>query len=648
MSSKPMIIQGDGTILLEVESEFYPECRDWLSRFAELVKSPEHIHTYKITPIAIWNAAASGLKSNKVLQVLEKFSKYPLPQNIVMDIRDWFSRYGKIKLGKITDKKRNDIQSSSNNINNNDSQSLVTFYKNSYSNMNLLVLSSFDDILITEIYNNKSINKYVLYKLNSYNLLIDIEFRGRIKNALIKIGYPVEDLVGYVTGDPLPIEIRDKIASTGEKFSLRRYQQDASETFYVSGSERGGSGVIVLPCGAGKTIVGIDIISKICQETLIIGSSTVGVRQWIRELVEKSSIDRKMIGEYTGDLKEIKPITVTTYQCLTHSTTNSSSIKNKDTKREKVNSVEKIDDRNTDSSEIEHDESDNMGNATPSSKYEDNHDENEIHEQKIYPHLEIFKAKNWGLIIYDEVHLLPAPVFRITADIQAKRRLGLTATLVREDNMEDDVFSLIGPKKFDSPWKELERQGWIAEAACYEIRIGMDYDHRMKYATSPLRMKYRIAAENPKKIDVVKRLVSEHEGGDDSMLIIGDYVDQLTQISILMNAPIITGKTPNSKREKLYSTFRDGEIKLLVVSKVANYAIDLPDANVAIQISGTFGSRQEEAQRLGRILRPKNTKKQAYFYTIVSKDTIDQEYASKRQLFLTERGYKYTIIENNL
>jgi DNA excision repair protein ERCC-3 len=656
MSSKPMIIQGDGTILLEVESEFYPECRDWLSRFAELVKSPEHIHTYKITPIAIWNAAASGLKSQKVLQVLEKFSKYPLPQNIVIDIRDWFSRYGKIKLEKITDKKKNDIESSSNNnINNNNSPSLITFNNNiTYSNMNLLVLSSSDDILITEIYNNKSINKYVLYKLDSNNLLVNAEFRGRIKNALIKIGYPVEDLVGYVTGDPLPIEIRDKIASSGEKFYLRRYQQDASEAFYVSGSERGGSGVIVLPCGAGKTIVGIDIISKICQETLVIGSSTVGVRQWIRELVEKSSIDKNMIGEYTGDLKEIKPITVTTYQCLTHSTTNgssSNSIKNKDRKKDKVYPVEKNkDDRNIDNSEFESDELDNIDKDITNKRIDNKDDDvdgNELHEQKNYPHLEIFKAKNWGLIIYDEVHLLPAPVFRITADIQAKRRLGLTATLIREDNMEDDVFSLIGPKKFDSPWKELERQGWIAEAACYEIRIGMDYDYRMKYATSPLRMKYRVAAENPRKVDVVKRLVSEHEGGNDSILIIGDYVDQLSQISSLMNAPIITGKTPNSKREKLYSMFRNGEIKLLVVSKVANYAIDLPDANVAIQISGTFGSRQEEAQRLGRILRPKNTKKQAYFYTIVSKDTIDQEYASKRQLFLTERGYKYTIIDNN-
>ena len=633
MSSKPMIIQGDGTILLEVENDSYSECRDWLSRFAELVKSPEHIHTYKITPIAIWNAAASGLKSQKVLDVLVTFSKYPIPQNIVTDIRDWFSRYGKIKLEKITDAKRNDVQSV--NIENTSSK-----INSHYSNVNLLVLSSFDDILITEIYNNNSINKYVLNKLNSNNLLIDAEYRGRIKNALIKIGYPVEDIVGYVTGDPLPIKLRDKIASTGEKFCLRRYQYEASEAFYVSGSERGGSGVVVMPCGAGKTIVGIDIISKICQETLIIGSSTVGVRQWIRELVEKSFIDRKMIGEYTGDLKEVRPITVTTYQCLTYHST-----KTQDKKREKETLHEIEEKNNIDSrSEIVNYTSDIIDNNATNNRYGNN--DYKIHEQRIYPHLEIFKAKNWGLIIYDEVHLLPAPVFRITADIQAKRRLGLTATLVREDSMEDDVFSLIGPKKFDSPWKELERQGWIAEASCYEIRVGMDYDYRMKYATSPLRIKYRVAAENSRKINVVKHLVSEHEGVD-SILVIGDYIDQLTQISSLINAPIITGKTPNSDRERLYSLFRNGEIKLLVVSKVANYAIDLPDANVAIQVSGTFGSRQEEAQRLGRILRPKKPNKQAYFYTIVSKDTVDQEYASKRQLFLTERGYKYTIIDSN-
>ena len=614
IGSKPMIVQGDGTILLEVENEFYAECRDWLSRFAELVKSPEYIHTYKITPLATWNAPASGLKSEKVLEILQRFSKYQLPQNIVADIQDWFFRYGKLKLEKIADKEKNNGDNhQSTNIRNSSSSSASAFYsidRQHHPQVNLLLLTSSDDLLITEIYNNKSVNNYILRKLSSNTLLVDAMYRGRIKNALIKIGYPVEDLVGYVPGDPLPIRLREKMASTNAAFSLRDYQNHASEAFYASGSERGGSGVIVMPCGAGKTIVGIDIISKVCQETLIIGSSTVGVRQWISELVEKSHIDRNMIGEYTGDLKELKPITVTTYQCLTYSST-------------KARNNNKRQNNNSSTCRTDSD------------------------DQRTYPHLEIFREKNWGLIIYDEVHLLPAPVFRITAEIQAKRRLGLTATLVREDGMEDDVFSLVGPKKFDSPWKELEDQGWIAEAACYEIRIGMDYDYRMKYATSPLRNKYRIAAENPRKFQLVKQLISEHEGGEDSILVIGDYIDQLMQISSFTNAPIITGKTRNSERERLYSLFRRSEIKLLVVSKVANYAIDLPDANVAIQVSGTFGSRQEEAQRLGRILRPKKPNKQAYFYTVVSKDTVDQAYASKRQLFLTERGYKYTIVDRN-
>jgi DNA excision repair protein ERCC-3 len=631
MSSKPMIIQGDGTILLEVDSDSYSECRDWLSRFAELVKTPEHIHTYKITPIAIWNAAASGLKSQKVLEILLKYSKYPIPQNIVADIQEWFSRYGKLKLEKIEDKKGECNQPI-------DIKIPINLINSHYSNVNLLLPSSFDEILITEIYNNKSINKYVIYNLDSKSLLIKAGYRGQIKNALIKIGYPVEDLVGYIPGDPLPIKLRDNTASTREKFYLRHYQNDASEAFYASGSERGGSGVVVMPCGAGKTIVGINIISKISQETLIIGSSTVGVRQWIRELVEKSFIDRKMIGEYTGDLKELRPITVTTYQCLTYCNPKTRYKKEQENlnifrKRNNIDNGNKVLNNNLDIIE----------NNDANNRYNNNN--NELQE-KIYPHLEIFKAKNWGLIIYDEVHLLPAPVFQITADIQAKRRLGLTATLVREDGMEDDVFSLIGPKKFDSPWKELEKQGWIAEASCYEIRIGMDYDYRMKYAISPQRTKYRIAAENPRKIDVVKRLILEHKGKD-SIIVIGDYIDQLNQISLLINAPLITGKTPNSERERLYSLFRNCEIKLLIVSKVANYAIDLPDASVAIQVSGTFGSRQEEAQRLGRIMRPKKSDKQAYFYTIVSKDTVDQEYASKRQLFLTERGYTYTIIDKN-
>lgn len=592
-----MTIQSDGTILLEVDSDSYQECRDWLSRFAELVKSPEHVHTYRLTPLAIWNAAASGLRVEQVASVLQKFSRYEIPQNILADVRDWFSRYGKLRMEKMVAAEAGDPVSDS---------SLVT------SLFPWLILRSDDELLIEEIMNNRNISQFVKRRLGGSVLLVEPVHRGRMKQALIRIGYPVEDLVGYLPGEPLEIKLREMLLSTGEPFSVRKYQQDATDAFYASGSERGGTGVVVLPCGAGKTVVGIETMSRIAQETLIIGSSTVGVRQWITELLDKTTLGREMIGEYTGDVKEVKPVTVTTYQCLTYN------------KRRRKR---------------ENDDGEHSGD-----------DE--------YPHFEIFKAKNWGLVIYDEVHLLPAPVFRMTAEIQAKRRLGLTATLVREDGMEEDVFSLVGPKKYDSPWKELEREGWIAQASCYEIRVPIeDREYRLKYATAPLKLKYRIAAENPKKFELVKRIISEHgysimdagakqQESSDSIIVIGDYIDQLIQISQMTRSPIITGKTPNSERERLYSQFRNGKIKLLVVSKVANYAIDLPDANVAVQVSGTFGSRQEEAQRLGRLLRPKKDSSQAYFYTIVSRDTVDQDYASRRQLFLTERGYKYTILDS--
>ncbi len=595
---RPMIVQGDSTILFEVENQSYQECRDWLARFAELVKSPEHVHTYRLTSLAIWNAAASGLKCEEVLRVLQRFSRYEVPQNVLSDIRDWFSRYGKIKLEKMTATTDEGAENA---------QVALT------PSTQVLALRSVDEVLITEILNNNIIVQFVTRREDSNTLLVDGAHRGRLKQALTKMGYPVEDLVGYLPGEPLPIARRETLLTTTQPFVLRKYQLDSADAFYASGSERGGSGVIVLPCGAGKTIVGMEIMSRIGEETLIIGSSTVGVRQWITELLDKTTLTGDMMGEYTGDLKEVKPVTVTTYQCLTYA--------KRKGKKGGNNDDASLDDHDGVESE--------EGGKSPRS----------------YPHLEIFKAKNWGLIIYDEVHLLPAPVFRMTAELQAKRRLGLTATLVREDGREDNVFSLIGPKRFDAPWKELESQGWIAEAVCYEIRVEMmDRDYRMKYATAPQRMKYRVAAENPKKLGVVERLISEHAKNDDSILVIGDYLDQLGKISRLAKAPLISGKLPNSERERLYSSFRRGEQKLLVVSKVANYAIDLPDASVAIQVSGTFGSRQEEAQRLGRLLRPKNGK-QAHFYTVISRDTVDQDYASRRQLFLTEKGYKYIIVD---
>jgi DNA excision repair protein ERCC-3 len=556
--NKPLIVQGDKTVLLEVDNPSYEDVRDALARFAELVKSPEHVHTYRITPLSLWNAAAAGMTSEYIIKVLEQYGRYDLPGNVRVDVHDYVSRYGRLKLLK--------------------------------KDGNLLLQSS-DAILITEITHNKRLQPFVLMQLDSYTLLVNPADRGRIKQALVNFGYPAEDLAGYVEGTPLPLNLL-ALSRTGSPFGLRHYQTEAADVFHAAGGARGGSGVVVLPCGAGKTMVGMGIMAKLQCATLILTPSTIAVRQWIDELRDKTSLGVEDIGEYTGDHKEIKPVTITTYQVLTYRP----SRVNKDT--------------------------------------------GEIGE---FPHLALFDQRDWGLIIYDEVHLLPAPVFRVTADIQARRRLGLTATLVREDGRETDVFSLIGPKKYDVPWKDLEKQGWIATAECHEIRIPMDDDDRMTYAVAEDREKYRLAACNVRKLDVIKQLLAKH--GEDQILVIGQYIDQLHLVAEMLDAPLITGKTTNLEREKLYDQFRSGEIKLLVVSKVANFSIDLPDANVAIQISGTFGSRQEEAQRLGRILRPKKNGLLAHFYSLVSRDTRDQDFASKRQMFLTEQGYHYNIMD---
>ena len=581
-TSKPLVVQGDGTIFLEVESDPDRSCRDKISRFAELIKSPEHIHTYRITPLAVWNAASTGISLDEMIDTLSSNSKYEVPGNILHNIQDWYRRYGRVRLVKMPPDR-------------------ITNFDPEY-----IYLISDDRIVLQEIANRKAIQNFLDGWEGTNAIRVKSIFRGRLKQALIKVSYPVEDLVGFQPGDPLDFSLADR-TSTGEPFSLRSYQREAIESF-LSGGDGSRSGVIVLPSGAGKTVVGMGAMERIRENTLIITTGTVAVRQWIREITDKSSVDPLMIGEYTGDSKEIQPITVTTYQILTHST---------------VKSAAKFLD------------------------IEDSGDFDELSEgdiTKIYPHLNVFMARNWGLIVYDEVHLLPAPVFRITSEIQAKKRLGLTATLIREDGKEDDVFSLIGPKKFDAPWKDLERDGWIATAVCSEVRVKFPNEqYMMEYAVAPQRLKYRIAAENPVKINALKSIL-QRLSPDDSVLIIGDYIDQLQKIADMLGVPVITGKTKNSMREELYSQFRKGNINMLVVSKVANYAIDLPDANVAIQVSGTFGSRQEEAQRLGRILRPKSRDTQAYFYTIVTSDTLDQEYSMRRQLFLTERGYGYTII----
>jgi len=558
----PLIVQSDRTILLEVDHPQYDEARDAVAQFAELEKSPEHIHTYRLSPLSLWNAAAGGLSAQTILELLTCYSKYEIPPNIAFDIREYTSRYGRIKLIREGD---------------------------------ALLLTSSDAALITEIMHHRRTQAFLLGQLNNHTIQVNASRRGHIKQALIHIGFPAEDLAGYTNGSPLPMKLRT-VTAEGNLFEPRAYQYSASAAFYAGGAPSGGSGVIVLPCGAGKTVVGLVTMADIQRATLILSPNTIAVRQWIQEIIDKTDVPPEMIGEYTGDRKEICPITVSTYQILTY---------------RRHGTGEQADGKGQDS------------------------------EEEDFPHFALFTSYDWGLIIYDEVHLLPAPVFRITAEIQARRRLGLTATLVREDGRETDVFSLIGPKKYDVPWRELERQGWIATAECHEIRVGMTEDEQLHYATVDEREKYRIASESLEKFKVARFLAERHR--DDQVLIIGQYIDQLKVLAEVLAAPFLTGRTPNKQREKLYEQFRRGEIKRLIVSKVANFAVDLPEANVAIQVSGTFGSRQEEAQRLGRILRPKHDGGLAYFYSIVTRDTRDQEFSANRQLFLTEQGYRYVI-----
>jgi DNA excision repair protein ERCC-3 len=546
---KPLIVQSDKTILLEVDNPLFADARDTLSLFAELEKSPEHIHTYRITPLSIWNAAAAGFGEDAIITFLNHMSRYAVPPNVDRDIRENIRKFGLLTLVRQDDR---------------------------------LILRSDDLKLIRELWANSYIKKYLEAKGGDGELIVKEHLRGDIKQALIKIGFPVEDIAGYVDGAPYDISVRP-VTRGGEPFSIRQYQQEAADVFHAGGSARGGSGVIVLPCGAGKTIVGIEVLCQLKTHALVLTTNTIAVRQWQEELRDKTGIDPEDIGEYTGEVKNIRPVTITTYQILTYRK------------------------RKTDP----------------------------------FVHFDLFSANNWGLVVYDEVHLLPAPVFRVTAEIQARRRLGLTATLIREDRKEDEVFSLIGPKKYDVPWKVLEKQGWIATAHCIEVRVPLEEEIKYTYLSAGAREKFRIASENPEKTRVVTRLMKQHE--EDQILIIGQYLDQLKSLAKYLNVPLITGKMPTKDRAVYYDRFRKGEIKVLMVSKVGNFAIDLPDANVAIQISGTFGSRQEEAQRLGRILRPKAGGQKAFFYSLVTRDTREEVFANNRQLFLTEQGYTYEI-----
>ena len=550
-AENPLIIQGDHTILADVASPHYPAARDGLARFAELVKAPEHVHTYRLTPLSIWNACASGVTAAEITGTLVEFAKYPVPENVLFEVRDYASRYGRLQL--VRDERG-------------------------------LVLAANGLALAEQIVRNKHVEPLLGQRLSPLEFAVGNGVRGEIKQALIKIGFPAEDLAGYNEGEALPIALREQTRS-GQPFSLRPYQQEAAAAFHAAGGPQGGSGVVTLPCGAGKTIVAMACMEQLQTSTLILTTSVTAARQWISELLDKTSLSEDRVAEYSGDLKQVREVTVATYQIITW----------------------------------------------------------RPNKQGGFPHLDLFESRNWGLIVYDEVHLLPAPVFRVTAGLQARRRLGLTATLVREDGREDDVFALIGPKKADVPWKVLESQNWIATAHCTEVRLEMPEELRMEYAIADARQKFRVAAENPGKLAIVRNLLEKHP--DEPVLVIGTYVDQLDKMAAELGVPVLNGTTPQRKRDELFGRFKGGEIRVLGVSKVANFAVDLPEAAVAIQISGTFGSRQEEAQRLGRILRPKRNGNQAHFYSVVSADTVEQDFALKRQLFLCEQGYSYSILD---
>lgn len=546
--NNPLIVQSDRAILLEVDNPHYAEARDTLMAFAELEKSPEHIHTYRVTPLSIWNACAAGHSGDAIVETMRGLSKYPPPEHVLTEIRDFASRYGRLRISRDGDG---------------------------------LLLSAADRPLSEELARHEKL-RGLLRRIDGTTFRLASSDRGRLKQALIKIGYPADDLAGYTDGEPLLIALRTTTRA-GRDFAPRSYQEDAAAAFHAGGSVRGGSGVVVLPCGAGKTIVGMRCMGEVKSSTLILATNVTAVRQWVDELLDKTTLQEDQIGEYTGHTKDIRPVTVTTYQIMTYR-------KNR---------------------------------------------------EQPFQHLAIFDQRNWGLIIYDEVHLLPAPIFQITSTIQGRRRLGLTATLVREDGREDDVFALIGPKRYDVPWKILEEQRWIAKARCEEIRIRMADDLRMRYAMANRRDKFRIASENPRKHSVVRDLLYRHR--QDRVLILGMYVEQLKAFASEFDIPVLTGTTAQAQREKLFGEFRYGRLPVLACSKIANFSVDLPDASVAIQISGTFGSRQEEAQRLGRILRPKEGENQAHFYSLVTHETVEQDFAMNRQLFLCEQGYEYHI-----
>ncbi|MFW6638767.1 DNA repair helicase XPB [Nocardiopsis algeriensis] len=535
-----LIVQSDKTLLLEVGHELAGECRRAIAPFAELERAPEHVHTYRVTPLALWNARAAGHDAEQVVDALLRFSRFPVPHSLLVDIAETMDRYGRLRL--VGDPAHG------------------------------LVLESSDRAVLEEVVRARKLKGMLGERIGDDAVAVHPSRRGDLKQALLKIGWPAEDLAGYVDGEAHPIALDQ------DGWELRPYQKEAAESFHA-----GGSGVVVLPCGAGKTVVGAAAMALAGATTLILVTNTVSVHQWRTELLRRTTLTEDEIGEYSGSRKEIRPVTIATYQVMA------------------------------------------------------------ARRKGVYTHLELFEARDWGLVVYDEVHLLPAPIFRMTADLQARRRLGLTATLVREDGREGDVFSLIGPKRYDAPWKDMENQGWIAPADCVEVRVDLSESERLAYATAEPEDRYRFCASSEAKTAVVRALVERHAG--DQVLVIGSYIDQLDELGASLDAPVIKGETRNKERERLFDAFRAGELRTLVVSKVANFSIDLPEAGVAVQVSGSFGSRQEEAQRLGRVLRPKSDGRAARFYAVVARDTVDQDYAAHRQRFLAEQGYAYRITD---
>lgn len=544
--ANPLIVQGDQTLLLETQSLRFSAARAAIAPFAELEKSPAYMHTYRLTPLSLWSAAAAGLGADEMVARLQAFARYPVPAHIVTHIHDLAGRWGRLQLVRVDDE---------------------------------LQLVSADPAILVELGRRREIAALLGDARGANARSVPPAGRGLLKQALAAAGWPAEDLAGYAEGAPLPIALRP------EPFRVRDYQRDAAEAFFAGGDVRGGSGIVVLPPGAGKTVVGLAAMALVGQTTLVLTSNRTSVNQWRRELLSKTDVRDEQVAEYTGERKAVAPITIATYQMLIYRPTRDGA----------------------------------------------------------FPHIHLLSEHDWGLIIYDEVHVLPAPIFRATAAIQARRRLGLTATLVREDGREVDVFSLIGPKKYDLPWRDLEQRGWIAEAVCTEVRVGLPDDQRMAYATAEPRDMYRIAAENPRKLPLLRAILAAHHGVP--TLVIGHYLEQLQYIADNFATPLISGRMPQRQREQLFDAFRRGDERLLVISKVGNFALDLPDAELLVQVSGTFGSRQEEAQRLGRVLRPKPDGRQAHFYTLITRDTRELDFAHNRQLFLAEQGYAYRILD---